>query len=114
MLQLGGMVSTGVAGISCSWCGLAYHSSPACQEALRWTSVTMMTVTCHVSRVMCHVSRVTYDEEPDDRPAGDAPPVFADPALRLAAGGPGGHRPAGPGALRVCNGKLSVKLYGIE
>ena len=75
---------------------------------------------CHVSLVinpmscvMCHVSGVTYDEEPDDSPAGDAPPVFADPALRLAAGGPGGHRPAGPGALRVCNGKLSVKWYGI-
>ena len=60
MLQLGGMVSTGVAGISCSWCGLAYHSSPACQEALRWTSVTRMTVTCHVSRVMCHVSCVMW------------------------------------------------------
>ena len=59
MLQLGGMVSSGMAGISCSWCGLAYHSSPACQEALRWPTVTMMTcVMCHVSRVMCHVSCV--------------------------------------------------------
>ena len=57
MLQLGGMVSSGMAGISCSWCGLAYHSSPACQEALRWPTVTMMTcVMCHVSCVMCHVS----------------------------------------------------------
>ena len=52
------MVSSGMAGISCSWCGLAYHSSPACQEALRWVTVTMMTVMCHVSCVTCHVSRV--------------------------------------------------------